>query len=225
MFSRLLFCSTLASALAASDQWIPPVRVVVADSGSGQALTAKAARAVVPGRGIAANESAAIDVCQKYVDAQFSYFRLRHSGSGNLAFAQKIRSSQGKFDGLYWPSDTTQEESPMGPRFAAAAAAELPREAAHPWFGYYFKILMAQGSGARGGARPYRVDGRLTSGFALIAWPAEYGVTGVHAFLVNHFGDVYAKDLGPGTHRAALAMTAFSPDHDWKKVASEAEER
>jgi DUF2950 family protein len=223
MVSRLVFCAVAISVLAASDQWTPPVRVVVAETGTGHAVTAKAARPTIPDRGIATNEAAAVDICQKYVDAQFSYFRLRYAGS--LSFAQRIRSSEGKLDGLYWPREATEDESPMGPRFAAAAAAELAPGAAQPWLGYYFKILIAQGPQASGGSRDYRVDGRLTSGFALIAWPAEYGVSGVRSFVVNHLGDVYAKDLGANTPRTAMGTAAFSPDRTWKRVVTEAESR
>ena len=185
-------CGILAFVFAGTEQWTAPVRVVVAETGAGQAVTGPP-RAAVPDRGIAANESGALDVCLNYVDAQRIYFRSGHG------FAQKIRSSQAKRDGLYWPPDETQEESPMGPRFAGAAAAELPPGAARPWFGYHFKILPAR--------QP-----------ALIAWPAEYGVTGVQSFVVTPHGDVYAKDLGAGTPRIVPAMTAFSPDPTWKAV-------
>jgi hypothetical protein len=109
----------------------------------------------------------------------------------------------------------------MGPKFAAAAISEMQAGGKpQPYFGYYFKILLAQGSDAPGGARDYRVNGRLTTGFALVAWPAEYGISGVHSFLVNHFGDVYAKDLGPHTQRIASGMAAFDPDQSWAKVGA-----
>jgi hypothetical protein len=169
-------------------------------------------------RGIDRNEAAISDICLSYVDAQWMYIRSTHGGDGYFAFATKIRSTPGLQDGLYWPLEADGEESAMGPKFAVAAATELDPAAAHPFFGYYFKILVAQGPEAVGGARDYRVDGRLIAGFALLAWPAEYGVTGVRSFQVNHRGKVYAKDLGAG--RAAAAITVFDPDRTWTKVAS-----
>jgi len=213
----------LASFLGAADQLPPPMRVVVAEGDGGQAGTANAHRAVIGRQGLAGNESAVRDICLNYVEAQFTYLRAGHGENGRLVFAQKIRSSPGRRDGLFWPQNDTADESPMGPRFAAAAIAEDPA-GARPWFGYYFKILLTQAPPVTGGERDYRVDGRLIGGFALIAWPAEHGVTGVRSFVVSHLGDVYAKDLGADTHRAALGMTAFAPDRSWKKIASTADD-
>jgi hypothetical protein len=177
-------------------------------------------------RGVAAGEAVIIDVCRSYVDAQLNYLGSVHNPDGFPAFAQRIRSTPGKRDGLYWPLDAGEDESPMGPNFAAAAITEAPpADNAHPFFGYYFKILLSQGPEASGGARDYRVNGRLIAGFALVAWPAEYGVTGVRSFLINHLGDVYAKDLGPDTERAAAGMSAFAPDRSWAKVGSDADAR
>ncbi len=170
------------------------------------------------GLDIERNESNAIDVCLGYVDAQLTYFWSAQRPDGRLAFAGKIRSAAGIHDGLYWPLEGDGDESPMGPKFADAAAAELDAGKAKPLFGYYFKILAAQGPQAAGGAQDYRVDGRLVSGFALVAWPAGYGVTGVRTFQVNHRGEVYAKDLGAG--RSGASMAAFAPDRTWTKVAS-----
>jgi hypothetical protein len=167
------------------------------------------------------NEAAVVNVCFGYVEAQLLYFREDHANGGFLEFAQKIRSTPGKRDGLYWPLDGDEDESPLGPQFAAAAVTEDRSGAgSRPYFGYYFKVLLAQGPEAPGGARDYRVDGHLVTGFALIAWPAEHGVTGVRSFLVNHLGDVYAKDLGPDTPRVAASMPAFDPDRSWLKIAS-----
>ena len=223
---RLIWLFVIA--LAAFPQTRPLTRVVVVD-GSGTPVntawrsTSEAPAPVVHVRQIDRNEAAAIDICFSYVDAQSLYFSSTHRADGYVAFAEKIRSTPGQRDGLYWPLDTNGEESPMGPKFAAAAATELDAAEAHPQFGYYFKILVTQDKKAVGGARDYRVDGRLIAGFALVAWPAEYGVTGMRAFLVNHRGEVYAKDLGPGVGRAAAAMTAFAPDRTWTKVAAAAD--
>ena len=201
------------------------MRVVVVD-GSGTTVntalrsTSEAPAPIVPVREIDRNEAAMIDICFSYVDAQLMYFKSTRGADGHFAFAEKIRSTPGLRDGLYWPLDADGDESPMGPKFAVAAATELNPADTHPLFGYYFKILVAQGRDAVGGARDYHVDGRLIAGFALVAWPAEYGVTGMRAFLVNHRGEVYAKDMGPGVGRAATAMTAFAPDRTWTKVAA-----
>jgi hypothetical protein len=173
----------------------------------------------IPKQSIVDNEAAVTDICASYVEAQLIYFRSDHDGDGFPAFAQKIRSTHNRRDGLYWAPKFSEDESPMGPKFAAAAVTEeQPRGESRPYFGYYFKILLGQGPEAPGGARDYRVNGRLLTGFALVAWPAEYGVSGVHSFLVNHFGDVYTKDLGSGTRRIASGMSAFAPDRSWTKV-------
>jgi hypothetical protein len=174
----------------------------------------------------AANESAAIDLCRDYVEAQFEYFRSNFNADGVPAFAQRIRSTPGKHDGLYWPITGGEAESPLGPIVAAAAITEQPRERQpRPFSGYYLKVLLAQGPAVVGGVRDYVVDGRLLTGFALVAWPAHYGSSGVHSFLVNQLGDVYARDLGPDTTRIASGLYTFDPDHGWTKVVSGDEER
>jgi len=221
-----LICLLLVS-FTAFAQTGPRTRVIVVDSSGTPVNTAwrSTSEAPVPTvhvREIDRNEAAIIDLCFSYVDAQLMYVATSRSGDGYFAFAEKIRSAPGLRDGLYWPLDADEEESPIGPKFAAAAATELDPADAHPFFGYYFKILVTQGDQAVGGTRDYRVDGRLIAGFGLVAWPAEYAVTGTHAFLVNHRGEVYAKDLGPGVGRAAAAMTSFAADRTWTKVATAA---
>lgn len=177
-------------------------------------------------RDIHGNEAAVLNVCASFVEAQMIYFRSNVSGDGFLAFAPRIRSTPGKRDGLYWVSDSGEDESPSGPGLAAAAITEdSPGPELRPFFGYYFKMLLSQGPEAPGGARDYRIDGRLVTGFALIAWPAEYWRTGVHAFIVNHLGDVYAKDLGPDTSRIAGGVSAFAPDRTWTRVLAGSETR
>jgi hypothetical protein len=224
----------LVASVAAFGQTGSSARIVVVDGIGAQIVkvdaadrtTTDARRGAPATRLIDRNESGAIGICLEYVDAQLSYFRVDHGAQGYLTFAPKIRSTPGKRDGLFWPADVAEEESPMGPVFAAAAAAEEPA-GGHPTplFGYYYKILLAQGPEAVGGARDYRVEGRLIAGFALVAWPAEYGVSGARSFLVNQLGDVYAKDLGPGTSRIASGMCAYAPDAGWKRVASNADMR
>jgi hypothetical protein len=234
MNSKLLAGLRLACIFAVSAamfaQPAPRARIVVVDSSGAPVNTAwrsmpEATPSSTPVRisDRNRNESAAIDMCLGYVDAQVAYFRSVRRDDGYLAFAAKILSSPGMHDGLYWDPREAGDESPIGPKFAAAAAAELDPSETRPLFGYYFKILSAQGPEAVGGARDYHVDGRLIAGFALVAWPAEYGVTGFRTFQVNHLGEVYARDSGPDTGRATLAMTAFAPDRTWTKVASAAD--
>jgi len=199
--------------------------VALAAVSCAEAQTAQAAERRVltaalntPVRRTAANEAAVLEACREFVRAQFEYFAFDHAGDGFLSFAARIRSTPGRHDGLYWPIDTGDDESPIGPNFAAAAPAELsPEVSPRPYFGYYFKALVAQGPDAPGGARDYRVNGRLIGGFALIAWPAEYGVTGTVTFQVNQLGIVYRKDLGPDTSRAA-GIAEFSPDSSWTRI-------
>src|SRR3954447_16888225 len=156
-----LTCLLLVS-FAAFPQTDSPKRVVVVD-GSGTPVntawrgTSEAPARTVHVREIDRNEAAIVDICFSYVDAQLTYFRSTHRADGHFAFAEKIRSTPGLQDGLYWPLNADGDESPMGPKFAVAAATELNSADAHPFFGYYFKILMAQGPEAVGGARDYRV--------------------------------------------------------------------
>ena len=167
-------------------------------------------------RQIGRNELGAIEACQAYVDVQMDYFATDRMGDGYLQFAQKINSTPGQFDGLYWSNANGEGVSPLGPFAAQAAGAEtIPAGETVPLTGYYFKILTAQGPAAVGGEHSYLVDGRMIAGFALVAWPAEYGVTGKSSFLVNQLGVVYQSDLGPDSARIARAMTQFNPDSKW----------
>ena len=166
------------------------------------------------------NEAAAVDLCLDYVEAQYKYLQSDYAGDGIPVFAQKIRSTPGKRDGLYWPIRAGDDESPAGPNVVAAAAAEPdPAGEPRPISGYFLKVLLAQGPSAPGGARDYRVNNRLTGGFALLVWPAQYGVSGLRSFVVNHLGEVYARDLGPDTNRIAAGIAQFDPNHEWAKVA------
>jgi hypothetical protein len=159
------------------------------------------------------NESVVTDFCNAYVDAQLEYFRTIRPPDGVHVFAERIGSSLGKRDGLYWPIGNGDDKSPVGPDIAAAAFTEQrPGEQARPFAGYYFKTLLAQRPAALGGARDYRVHGQLLTSFALIARPAEYGLTGFHSFSVNHLGDVYSRDLSPETNRVAAGWATFDPD-------------
>jgi hypothetical protein len=170
-------------------------------------------------RRIGRNELHTIEVLQAYTDAQREYScRKRHDGAGP-EFAQKLTSGPGKKDGLYWDAQEGEKESPFGPLIAMATqegyAAGLDEAAPEPFHGYYFKILKAQGEHADGGAFDYVVDGKMILGFALVAYPAKYGASGIMTFIVNQEGVIYQKDLGEDTVKAEN-MTVFDPDASWK---------
>jgi len=168
-------------------------------------------------RRIGRNELSAIQVCLAYVDAQEDYADKGVAGNG--VYAQRIVSTAGKKDGLYWPAEAGADTSPLG-ELAAAAAAEgyRPGGGRMPYHGYYFKVLTKQGPSASGGLIDYVVNGKMIGGFALIAYPAQYGNSGVMTFLVNHQGIVYEKDLGPDTARLASGTAEFNPDSGWQRI-------
>jgi len=173
-------------------------------------------------RRVGRNEIGAIDVCQAYVDAQREYASQDRLGDGVLAYAQFLRSTPGKHDGLFWPANQPGEElSPLGPLIAQARVEGYHRTATMlndeqaPYHGYYFKILTRQGKHAPGGKYNYLINGRMIAGFALVAWPVEWGNTGVMTFIVNQQGKVYQKNLGPKTAKNAKAMTCYDPDDSW----------
>jgi hypothetical protein len=167
-------------------------------------------------RRIGRNELDAIQTCLAFVDAENEYAD-RDRGEGVGVYAQRIVSTPGKKDGLFWRDDS--DPSPLG-AFAAEASAEGYRtgEGPAPYHGYYFRILKGQGSDAPGGAFNYVVKGKMIGGFALIAYPAEYGNSGVMTFMVNHAGTVYQKELGARTDSIAKRIYLFDPDQTWKKV-------
>lgn len=170
-------------------------------------------------RRVGANELSAIEVCRAYVAAQREYAEEDRNHSGFVEYAQKFSSSPGRHDGLYWPSMTGEDESPLGPLIASARAEGYGRaqgKGAHtPYHGYYYRILKGQGAAARDGAYDYVVKGHMIAGFAMVAFPARYGASGIMTFIVNHDGTVYQKDLGPSTAESASRMTLFNPDPSW----------
>jgi DUF2950 family protein len=170
-------------------------------------------------RRIGRNEIAAVQACLAYVDAQNEYAEKDRTGAGTGTYAQRIASRAGRKDGLYWPTSQDEEASPLGELVASATARGYRISGGRaPFHGYYFRILTRQGANAPGGALDYVVDGKMIGGFALIAYPAEYGNSGVMTFLVNHNGTVYEKDLGERTSKAARRITSFNPDQTWRKV-------
>jgi hypothetical protein len=169
---------------------------------------------------IGENEVNAVEVCRGYVEAQMEYAARDHDKGGVLEYAQKIVSSVGKQDGLYWEG---APQSLVPKAFANAAASNVVEGAGKSdrYHGYYFRILKAQGADAAGGAFDYVVKGKMIGGFALVAYPAEYAVSGVKTFIVNHQGTVYEKDLGANTAALARQMTRFNPDKSWKPAERE----
>jgi hypothetical protein len=174
-------------------------------------------------RRVGRNELSTIQVCLAYVDAQREYY-ARDRGTGLLEYAQRLESTKGKRDGLYWETKPGERPSPLGPLLAEARAAGYTRPEPGkrmPYHGYLYRLLLAQGPDAPGGAYDYVVKGHLIGGFALVAYPATYGVSGVTTFIVSHDGVVYQKDFGPKTTQSANAMKTFNPDKTWTKVASD----
>jgi len=167
-------------------------------------------------RVIGSNELDVIQVCLGYVEAQLEYAEQDRTGNGIPEYAQRIISSPGHKDGLYWPG----EDSPVAENFARAVSEgySAPTTGQKAYRGYHFKILNAQGPDAEQGAQDYIVQGHMIGGFALVAWPAEYGVSGIKSFIVNQDGIVYQKDLGPKGAAVAQAMTKFNPDKSWEPV-------
>jgi hypothetical protein len=169
-------------------------------------------------RRVGRNELAVIDVCRAVVNAQTEYFSQKHGGVKQ--FAQKFISDPGQQDGLYWPDTPGQPKSPVGPLAAQATADGYKADPSRhqPFHGYYFGLLTKQGPDAPGGARDYMVNGKMTGGFALVAYPAKYGDSGVMTFIMDKDGVVLQKDLGKTTDQAAAAITEFNPDKSWVVV-------
>ena len=203
-----------------NEEWPFPIPLVRKD-GSWQFDTA-AGRDEILFRRIGRNELNAVQAALAYVDAQHEYAEKGIGGNG--VYAQRIVSQAGKKDGLYWPAQSGEDDSPLGELAAAASAAGYRAgQQRSPYHGYYYKILTRQGTNAPGGALDYVVRGNMIGGFALVAYPAEYRNSGVMTFLVNHQGVVYEKDLGPDTARIASGMTAFNPDSTWQRVSDAAQ--
>jgi hypothetical protein len=200
------------------DDWPLPVPLVERD---GRWLfDAKEGREEILARRIGGNELDAISLLRGYVEAQKEYASEQHDGSGMNQYAQKWISSPGKHDGLSWKNADGTTGGPIGEEIAKILAEGYTKKA-DPVNGYYFRTLTSQGPSARLGARNYIVDGMMIGGFAAIAWPANYGVTGVQTFMVNNDGDVYQKDLGPDTEKIAPDIKAFNPDEGWTVTEDE----
>jgi hypothetical protein len=174
-------------------------------------------------RRVGRNELAVIDICGALADAQAEYFSQVHDGGSTKQYALKFISDTGKQNGLYWESPEGQPKSPLGPlaAFATDEGYNVKPNSHVPFHGYNFRMLKGQGSHAPGGAREYVVDGKMSGGFAFVAYPAEYGNSGVMTFIINQDGVLLQKDLGKTTNETAAAMTEFDPDSTWTVVVTE----
>jgi hypothetical protein len=201
--------------LAGKDGWPLPIPIVEVN-GQWYFDTAQGKEEILTRR-IGADELDAIDVCRGFVEAQNDYGGQKHGSDNRPVYAQKIISSPGEHDGLYWPSSSESDRSPIGEIIAKAIAQGYTNKH-DPYRGYYFKVLTAQGPHGSGGEMSYIENGRMTKGFALIAWPSNYGSTGIMTFVVDKSGIVYQKDLGGKTAEIAGDYSAYDPDATWTPV-------
>ena len=200
------------------DAWPFPIPLVAV--AGGWRFDARLGEQEVLARRIGRNELEAMQVCLAIADAEHEYASVDWNKNGVVEYALRFTSTPGKRDGLYWESSEEEPQSPLGPLVAAAGIdSGAPRAAEQriPYHGYYYRILTRQGKNAKGGARSYVVHGEMIGGFALLAYPARYGQTGVKSFMLNHDGVLYEKDLGKDTASVAARMRAFDPDPSWTR--------
>jgi hypothetical protein len=206
-----------------TDKWPFPFPLVKGDGG--WHFDSAAGAEEIINRRVGENELSTIQSCLAFVDAEREYYMLNVEKDPLQHYAAKLISSDGKKDGLYWPTADNEEPSPLGEAFAKARAEGYLQEAtppkSTPFHGYVYRLLTGQGPAAKGGAYDYVVNDKLLGGFALIAFPAEYGNSGVMTFIVNHDGVVYSRDLGPDTAKLALAIDKFDPAEPWKREEAE----
>jgi hypothetical protein len=201
-----------------AENWPTPIPLV--NKGQAWYFDTEAGKKEILFRRIGRNEISSLRVCQELVAAQKEY-----SAAGNNEYAQKIFSDKDQHNGLYWKAANGEPPSPVGPLVALAAAKDHTNEQeATPYRGYYYRLLTRQGKDASGGAKSYVVDGKMTGGFAFVAYPAEYRSSGVMTFMVGQDGVVYQKDLGKKTETLVTAMTEYNPDASWQKAEVPQEE-
>ena len=203
------------------DNWPFPIPLTRLPSGKWFFDTEAGAQEILDRR-IGGNELETINVCHAYVEAQREYASADRDGSGVLKYAQHFISHNGK-DGLYWPAAPGEDESPFGPIIAQAteegyAPGKKDSASPQPYYGYIYHILTRQGSAAPGGQYDYVINGNMIAGFALVAYPVDYGKSGIMTFIISHQGKLYQKDLGPKTADSARAMTEYNPDSSWTLV-------
>jgi len=202
-----------------AENWPTPIPLV--HKGSIWYFDTAAGRQEILYRRVGKNELAAIQVCRELVDAENEYYAKPHDGDSGKQYAQKFFSDPNKHNGLYWEPVSGEAESPIGPLVVWATSegyTRNPNQKPQPFQGYYFRILKGQGAKAAGGARSYIVDGKMTGGFAFLAYPAEYRSSGVMTFIVGQDGVVYEKDLGPSTAEIVKTLTRYEPDATWNKA-------
>ena len=210
--------STLATLVVGEDDWPLPIPLV--KKGKNWYFDAKAGREEILYRRIGANELDAIQICRGFVEAQEEYASTIHDDSGVNQYAQRIISTSGKQDGLAWRNPDGSPGGPVGEGIAKAIAEGYANKTA-PYHGYYFKVLKGQGPAAPLGQLDYVIEGAMIGGFALVAWPAEYRVTGVQTFMVSYDGVVYQKDMGPDSAKIASEMERYNPDKTWHATDDE----
>jgi hypothetical protein len=200
------------------DEWPFPIPLI--KDSTGWRFDTQAGKAELRNRRIGRNELDVIQVCLAYVDAQREYYTRNPMHTALLQYAPKFISTKGKRDGLYWETAANEPPSPLGPLVARARREGYKRAAGKPvpYHGYYYKMLTGQGPDAPDGAYDYVVRGKMIGGFALVAYPAQYGSSGIMTFIVNHDGVVYEKDLGANTAATAQSMKKFNPDKTWKPL-------
>jgi hypothetical protein len=199
-----------------AEEWPLPFPLVRDEDGSWRFDTAEGIEALLDRR-IGRNELSAIAIANAYVDAQIEYAQADRDGDDVLEYARRLASSPGQRDGLYWQAAPGEDESPFGPLVQKAERYLDTVEPDDPIRGYYFKILTRQGENPPGGSYDYVINGNMLAGFALVAYPADYGNTGVMTFVVNHRGVIQQKDLG-----AFTGMDRYDPDDSWDEVDVEA---
>ena len=204
--------------LIGEDDWPFPVPIV--KTPAGWAFDIKAGRQEILYRRVGANELNAIQICRGYVEAQHEYALIKRGDSGVNQYAQRIISTPGTQDGLAWQNKDGTWDGPIGENVAAAIARGYTSRT-EPYHGYFFKVLKGQGPAAPLGELDFVVKGVMIGGFALVAFPAQYRVTGVQTFMVSHDGVVYQKDLGPDTVKLANAIERFNPDKSWTPVVDQ----
>jgi hypothetical protein len=198
------------------NNWTLPLPLVKTDTG--WRFDAAKGKEEMTNRRVGYNELSAIEACRAYVAAQDEYFKLDRDGNGLREYARRFISTPGTHDGLYWPPENQADISPLDGFAEDANLTGRTGEKPEPYDGYYFRILTAQGPAAPGGAFSYLINGHMIAGHAMVAWPANYGDSGVETFICGENGVVYQKDLGPNTAALCASMAQYNPNASWKVV-------
>jgi hypothetical protein len=209
--------------IVGSDDWPMPIPLVRDDSGKGWVFDTDEGMAEVITRRIGRNELTVIEICKAICDAEREYAQRNPDNDEFPQYARKFISDPGKFNGLYWPTTPDEDPSPLGAAVAGAqgegySTAPNSQNMPRPYHGYLYRILTAQGKDAPGGAMDYVINGKLIGGFAVVAWPVNYGSSGIMTFITSYNGDVYQKDLGEDTNKLPPEMKEFNPDSTWKQA-------